>query len=126
MALSREGLLAKAVLEKKTKGYTHHPQLLRFKTCEDSLSAITAYLHGVLEESLKRNYHFDEAKLPPLTAITKIEETEGQLQYEWTHLLKKLEKRSPRVFEEVRLLKPIPHPLFEIVPGEIRDWEIIA
>jgi hypothetical protein len=31
VALWREGLLAQAVLTGKTKGYVHHPQLLRFQ-----------------------------------------------------------------------------------------------
>jgi hypothetical protein len=40
IACWREGLLAKAVLEGKTKGYTHHPQLIRFQTSPHPLHTI--------------------------------------------------------------------------------------
>ncbi|MBC7323022.1 MAG: DNA lyase, partial [Acetomicrobium sp.] len=59
VALWREGLLAKAVLEGKTRGYVHHPQLARFNAQPDPLGAINAYLHFVLLEGRARNYCFD-------------------------------------------------------------------
>jgi hypothetical protein len=40
LALWREGLLAKNVLEGKTKGYRNHPQLQRFKATPNPVSAI--------------------------------------------------------------------------------------
>ena len=43
MAFWREGLLAKAVLEGKTKGYTTHLQLLRFRKQDRPLDAINVY-----------------------------------------------------------------------------------
>jgi len=43
LALWREGLLAKKVLERKTKGYKNHPQLLRFKRYQDPLLAINSF-----------------------------------------------------------------------------------
>jgi hypothetical protein len=42
VALWRETLLAKHVLEGKTKGYKNHPQLNRFKKSEKPLDAIIA------------------------------------------------------------------------------------
>lgn len=63
MALWREGLLAKAVLEGKTRGYTHHPQLKRFREHPDPLAAIQAYLKVVLEEAGRRGYRFDPSKV---------------------------------------------------------------
>lgn len=47
VALWREGLLAKKVLQGRTKGYKNHPQLLRFKTLDDSINAISLYLKNV-------------------------------------------------------------------------------
>ena len=44
VALWRETLLAKNVLEGKTKGYKNHPQLERFKNCQYPLEAINSYL----------------------------------------------------------------------------------
>ena len=63
VALWREGLLAKAVLEGKTRGYTHHPQLERFREHPDPLAAIVAYLRVVLEEAIRWGYRFDPGKL---------------------------------------------------------------
>ena len=46
VALWRESLLAKKVLRGLTKGYKHHPQLMRFKAQKNSLQAIDRYLMG--------------------------------------------------------------------------------
>ena len=47
VALWREGLLARAVLRGRTRGYRHHPQLDRFRARPDPVRAIDAYLvHG--------------------------------------------------------------------------------
>jgi len=49
VALWRETLLAKNVLEGNTKGYKNHPQLTRFKAIEKPLEAINQYLaEGIL------------------------------------------------------------------------------
>jgi hypothetical protein len=46
------------------------------------------------------------------------------LLYEWQHLKRKLKKRDPKWFHEFKLVKnPAPHPLFKIIPGEVREWE---
>jgi len=47
VALWREGLLAKKVLEGKTKGYKNHTQLERFKNYKDPLKAIESFLYFV-------------------------------------------------------------------------------
>ena len=44
VALWREGLLARAVLRGKTRGYRHHPQLERFRCHASPRSAINRYL----------------------------------------------------------------------------------
>ncbi len=128
VALWREGLLAKAVLEGKTKGYRQHPQLRRFKEHRQSLPFLCEYLRGVLDEAGARGYAFDASKLPRrATAVSVMPESRGQLDYEWQHLLAKLERRDPERFERLAALKrPRPHPLFKIVPGGIKGWEIPA
>jgi hypothetical protein len=125
VALWREGLLAKAVLEGKTKGYRNHPQLIRFKAQNRSSELICEYLHHVLIESQKRGYRFDSDKLPSQTPETHpIRESKGQLEYEWRHLLCKLRKRDSERFDELsKLEKYESHPLFTIVPGKVKDWE---
>lgn len=125
IALWREGLLAKAVLQGKTKGYRKHPQLIRFRTHNQPLEALCEYLRCVLAESQNRGYNFDTTKLPPqAVAVDLIEESQGQLEYEWQHLLNKLSVRAPSWFRRVSDVKhPEPHPLFTIVPGGVSSWE---
>ena len=128
VALWREGLLARAVLQGKTRGYRSHPQLIRFRNHREPLRAIDDYLQHVLAESRLRGYRFDASKLPSRRrALTPMDETRGQLDFEWRHLLSKLERRDPQRFSQLRdLASPEPHPLFRIVPGAVRSWEKTA
>ncbi len=128
VALWREGLLAKAVLEDQTTGYRHHPQLFRFRAHANPVAAVCSYLACVLEESRARGFHFDGTKLPPQMIMVKpIEESKGQLFYEWQHLLKKLLIRAPDRYHRLsRIRSPNPHSLFTIVPGDIQSWETVA
>jgi len=123
VALWREGLLARKVLHGKTKGYTNHPQLLRFRAHPTPLDAIDAYLAGVLQESRLRGYRFDTSKIDETTTAFTIEVTTGQLQFEWEHLLKKLATRAPELFKKHKNNQPEPHPLFTLKPGKIQSWE---
>ena len=123
-ALWREGLLALKVLQGRTRGYRRHPQLIRFRACADPEATITAYLHEVHAEALRRGYRFDAAKLPVRQSVPLIEETAGQLGYEWEHLKRKLAGRSPELYRQIKdIAAAEPHPLFRIVPGQARDWE---
>src|SRR6185295_5177670 len=83
VALWREGLLAQAVLAGRTRGYTHHPQLDRFR---EHRAAIALYLREVAVEARRRGYRFDESKLPRVRRAVTLTVSEGQLRYEWTHL----------------------------------------
>lgn len=124
VALWREGLLAKAVLEGRTRGYRAHPQLVRFRKTANPINSINAYLHAVLEEAQKRGYRFDANKLGPAFKVAPIKVTAGQLQYEWGHLLSKLKRRAPKLFRSLqRIAQPEPHPLLKVVPGDVEAWE---
>ena len=124
MALWREGLLAQAVLLGRTRGYVHHPQLTRFRSQPSPVASIAAYLEAVHGESARRGYHFDQTKIQPDRVHKRILETHGQLLYEWDHFKSKLSERSPECFLKIRnITDPEPHPLFEIIPGDVRDWE---
>jgi len=125
VALWREGLLAKAVLEGNTRGYRRHPQLIRFRAHDHPSEALCDYLRFVLAESQTRGYRFDAKKLPSQAfGVERIEESQGQLEYEWRHLLKKFRIRDPDHFRRLSVvMQPEPHPLFSIVPGSIRNWE---
>jgi hypothetical protein len=49
------------------------------------------------------------------------------LLYEWSHLKRKLKQRDPKRHREFATVKtPDSHPLFKIVPGEIRAWEKLS
>jgi hypothetical protein len=128
VALWREGLLAKAVLEERTKGYRNHPQLARFRDHQQPKEALYQFLHFVLIESVKRNYSFNAQKIPPLAhSVQTITETRGQLAYEWEHLLGKLSVRDPTIYEALRSIEePEPNPFFILVEGDVRSWENVA
>jgi hypothetical protein len=124
VALWREALLAQKVLLGETRGYTRHPQLERFRAHPQPLSMISAYLHGVLDEAVHRCYSFDSTKIISAPYRGQVEESDGQLLYEWSHLLAKLKKRSPDLYEKMTVIKlPEPHPLFRLIPGVKREWE---
>lgn len=124
VAVWREGLLAQKVLQDKTSGYQHHPQLLRFRQQPAPLVALASYLVVVAAEAQERGYNFDRTKISTAPLSPLIAETEGQLHYEWVHLLGKLQQRDPQRYQQGQtLLRPEPHPLFTIVPGPIRAWE---
>ncbi len=125
VALWRETLLAKHVLEGKTKGYKNHPQLLRFKKSKFPIDAIHHYLSLVFEEATSRGYHFSAGKFNADCKKIKLSVTQGQMKYEATHLLKKLKARDPLLYKKYKPRKTFdPHPMFKIVNGEIEDWEV--
>lgn len=126
VALWREALLAQAVLGGKTRGYTRHPQLIRFRESPSPMASIASYLQAVQTEATLRGYRFDVTKIISDGEAVPIAATFGQLEYEWEHLCAKLAVRDPswlETFTSVTL--PQPHPLFQLVPGPIADWEII-
>lgn len=145
VALWRETLLAQAVLRGETKGYKNHPQLQRFKDLDLNLdsnldypqnihakNAIAKYLESVWIEATARGYSFDKNKIgiihiTPLPITMTV--TEGQIAYEWQHLLKKLQHRSPTMYQQwmpshkAPCIIPEPHPLLTLVPGAVQAWE---
>lgn len=125
----RETLLAQKVLAGGTRGYTHHPQLRRFRAQPAPLEAIGAYLGALQQEATLRGYRFDAARiLHPTTtgSIPSIPVTTGQLAYELEHLRHKVKGRAPewlpRLPEEG--VTPRAHPLLQVGPGDVEDWEV--
>lgn len=126
VALWRETLLAQAVLAGKTRGYTRHPQLIRFRETPAPLEAISAYMNVVHAEAVRRGYAFDAAKIMAAGEAGQIAATRGQLDYEWTHLQRKLEQRAPEWLAGLRVSsRPAAHPLFRIVAGQVAPWEVL-
>ncbi len=126
VALWRETLLAKNVLEGKTKGYTNHPQLNRFKKLELPLDGIHHYLMEVHQEATRRNYNFNPDKFNSNFKLTTIDVTSGQVEYERIHLLNKLKVRDIQKYERFKNIISFDiHPMFNIIEGDIEEWEII-
>ena len=126
VAVWREALLAKKVLEGRTKGYTHHPQLTRFRACSRPSAAINAYLERIYEESRIRGYRFDAAKITHNgnTDIQSIPVTDSQIDYEFRLLRKKLKTRNPAKYKETsNILTVETNSLFTVIPGTIAEWE---
>lgn len=124
VALWREGLLARKVLCGQTTGYVNHPQLRRFRETPRPVQTLDAYLKSVHDEAARRGYHFNLQKIMPAGSIPLLPLPDKQLEYEFRHLLNKLQKRAPRQYD---LLNPtpaiLPHPLFQVVSGNICNWE---
>lgn len=124
VAAWREALLAQKVLSGTTRGYRNHPQLVRFRAAADPAGAIATFLHELATEAARRGYRFDTTKIAAVRAAGKIRETRGQLDFEWSHLIRKLEVRAPELARRWReVVSPEPHPLFRVTNGEVREWE---
>ena len=155
VACWRETLLAQAVIAGRTRGYTNHSQLVRFRTAPDPLAAVGAYLVGLLDEATRRGYRFDAARIdrrarvvrrasepaahrapggtdvpaaaddgPEIAVVPALPVTEGQIAYEWAHLMGKLATRSPERHAALREIADVAvHPLFVAVPGPVEPWE---
>ncbi|HEY9365492.1 MAG TPA: pyrimidine dimer DNA glycosylase/endonuclease V [Agromyces sp.] len=124
----RETLLAQAVLEGATRGYTRHPQLERFRAAPDPLGAIGDHLAGIAEEATARGFRFDGSKVHRRSEPrVQLEVTTGQLALEWEHLLRKLSVRSPELAAQWAGIElPDAHPLFTVVDGPVASWERAA
>ena len=125
VALWREALLARRVLEGKTRGYRRHPQLERFRSSGAPLAAVDQYLRAVYEESVARGYRFDRGKLGRASRVrVSIPVTTGQLRYEMAHLKRKLSRRDPGRNKRISKVEaPVPHPLFTVRRGAVASWE---
>ncbi len=126
-ALWREALLAQSVLRGQTKAYARHPQLVRFRGTQNPVGSVAEYLRVINKEGNRRGYKFDPSKIAQGGHVKSIETTNGQLQFEWVHLLGKLRLRNPTWFNELESVQSVdPHPLFKIVPGGVEEWEKIS
>lgn len=151
VACWRETLLAQKVLRGLTRGYTNHPQLIRFRAHPQPLEAVAAYLSGLADEADARGYSFNRALIGageegasengagknsadraenPYATMARIPVPLGQLEYELAFLQHKVAGRDPEWEHQLsgRLaargeLAACAHPLFEVVPGAIEPWE---
>ena len=107
-------MLAKKVLQGKTKGYKHHPELTRFKGAKEPFKAVGKYLLHIYKEAKSRRYNFDKRKIGAAGKETLIINKTRSLD-EFAHLKKKLKKRSPEEYNKLRgIHNPELHPVFKI------------
>ena len=129
VALWRESLLAKKVLQGKTKGYTNHPQIKRFKDSTNAIQSINFYLFQVFNEAIGRGYEFDKKKIDFKKAKEYKEDvkvSDGQLKYEFNHFLNKINKRNHKRYLLLKNEKKIEiNKTFKKIKGKIADWEKI-
>jgi hypothetical protein len=126
VALWREGLLAQKALMGDTRGYKNHPQLARFRNAQNAIGAIATYLRRVADVADGRGYRFNRSKIANKNMKGKMVVTNGQVEYEFRHLLKKLRGRDPGSYKKLKMLKKIKvHPLFRKRHGNVEDWERI-
>ena len=124
VALWRETLLARKVLEGQTSGYRNHPQLIRFKEVNKSVDFLDCYLKVVWKEANARGYAFSKEKFRDIDCDEKILVTRGQVEYEAEHLKRKLEKRCPECLGKVDFENTLHcHPVFQLIEGGIESWE---
>ena len=151
VACWRETLLAQKVLRGLTRGYTNHPQLIRFRAHPQPLEAVAAYLSGLADEADTRGYSFNRALIGageegagensagknsagkaenPYASVVRIPVPLGQLEYELAFLRHKVAGRDPEWEHQLRErlatlgeLAACAHPLFELIPGAIEPWE---
>lgn len=121
VACWRETLLAQKVLRGLTRGYTTHPQLIRFRAHPQPLEAVAAYLSGLADEADARGYSFNRALIGageddagknssgkndtdkncadksenPYASVARIPVPLGQLEYELAFLRHKVAGRDP-------------------------------
>lgn len=128
----REALLAQAVLAGRTRGYRNHSQLVRFREHPQPLTAIAAYLDVLADEATRRGYRFDRSRIGDgldvpeqrKAVLGSVPVTDGQVAYEWEHLVAKLAIRAPDWSAHLATVEsPAVHPLFELVPGGVAQWE---
>jgi hypothetical protein len=98
--------------------------LERFKSYEDPVKELDAFLQEIQAEAERRGYAFDRTKLGSVEGASKMPVTSGQLKYELEHLKGKLLKRDPLRYQALAgLILPDPNPVFEVVNGDLEPWE---
>lgn len=132
LGLWREGLLAQKVLGAGPPydvPYGKHPQLDRFKLHKEPIVAISYYLKQVFLEADRRFYKFNKTLIVepdgnPWTC--KLWVPQGQIEYEFKHLMNKLKNRDPVLYKHNQKETSIKvHPLFTVnqESQEVSQWE---
>jgi hypothetical protein len=91
------------------------------------MRCVAVYLRVIQEEGKRRGYKFDSGKIARGGRVQPLVATKGQLEFEWIHLLEKLQQRNPEWLKDLESVHRVdPHPLFKIIPGDVAEWEKIS
>ena len=97
---------------------------MHFEDLDEPIIGIDTILLYIYFESLERGYNFDRSKFINIDLDLRIDVNSGQVDYEWEHLLKKLEVRDIERFNRIKDDVYVEtNPLFTMIAGEIEDWE---
>jgi hypothetical protein len=122
--IPREGVLALAVLQGRTKGYASHPQLERFRKREKSSPVHEELPVERLSGGRGSRIQFQSFEVLGRKTAPAVSVTAGQLRFELQHLRNKLRARNREKCKEIaRIAIPEPQPFFKRVPGRIEHWE---
>jgi len=114
--------------------YSDHRQLVRFQEQPDPVRALCDYMHPLCDEARRRGLSyprsFNPAVLPfqsPNGTIMAV--TAGQMECELWRYAALLSQRGGMI-EHYEMIFSIPemnpHPIFEVVPGPVAEWEIFS
>ena len=79
---------------------------------------------GLADAADARSYRFDRTRVVMPAGPERLTLTDGQLDLEWRHLLAKVTARDPAWLERLDCPDaPRPHPMFDLVPGPVAEWE---
>jgi hypothetical protein len=93
----------------------------------DPLVAIGAYLLTIYDQARYRSYKYDYSLIVKPNDAARLTVTDGQLDFEFDHIMAKLKERSPSeywfnygFYIDGDIL---PNPMFEVIPGPVEGWE---
>ena len=118
-------LLAQKVLLGQTNGYRLHPQRERFRASKNPVAAISTYLWAMINEVTAIVCNFDASKIAMRRPKVSISVTQGQLKFEFEHLRRKLRLGDRARLRVLSAMRPKPHPLRRVAPGDTESWEVV-
>ena len=86
--------------------------------------AVTKVVNELYADVFQRSYGFDRSKIANKRIRNQMLVTSAQVDYEFKHLLAKLEERAPELFRRLKATQKIDvHPIFRKVRGAVAEWE---
>ena len=73
-------------------------------------------------------YCFNQERIVRYASLirARVPVTQGQVRYEWEHLLAKLRVRDRSRYQALQPKRPKVHPMFRVVAGPVATWKRIV